>query len=372
MSTTYLTSSDLHRALTLRDLSDPAQGQHAMQVLLGQVVSALTAVWACTTTTVRTPPVVAVRDNYDRLGFDAADVTRDARYTRYLSPTSMLRSHTSADIPHTLERYRACLGPVDELIVIPGRVYRRDVVDRTHVGEPHQVDLWRLRSIPDTSDADLDQMIGLLVEAVLPGARYRTIASAHAYTEGGRQIDVWHDGEWMEIAECGRIHPGVLAGAGLDPSQWSGLALGMGLDRALMLRKGIPDIRYLGAAEARIAAQMQDLDPWRPVSMLPPITRDISVVVEADTDDEKIGDTVRSALHDRVEDIQAIEMLSRTGYDELPARAQLRLGITPGQVNCLVRLTLRPLDRTLTDAEANAIRNDVYLALHQGPLSELA
>ncbi len=99
MSTTYLTASDLHRALTLRDLSDPAQGQHAMQVLLGQVVSALTAVWACTTTTVRTPPVVAVRDNYDRLGFDAVDVTRDTRYTRYLSPTSMLRSHTSADIP---------------------------------------------------------------------------------------------------------------------------------------------------------------------------------------------------------------------------------------------------------------------------------
>lgn len=372
MNTTYLTASDLHRALTLRDLSDPAQGPHAMQVLLGQVVTALTTAWACTTTTVRNPPLVAVRDNYDRLGFDAADVTRDARYTRYISPTTMLRSHTSADIPYTLEGYRACPGPVDELIVIPGLVYRRDVVDRTHVGEPHQVDLWRLRSTPDTTDADLDQMIARLVEAVLPGARYRTVASAHAYTEGGRQIDVWHDDEWMEIAECGRIHPGVLRGAGLDPSQWSGLALGMGLERALMLRKGIPDIRYLRAAEPRIAAQMQDLNPWRPVSMLPAITRDISVVVGAATDDETIGDTVRSRLHDRVEDIESIEVLSRTGHDELPAQAQQRLGLAPGQVNCLVRLRLRPLERTLTDAEANAIRNDVYLALHKGPVLELA
>lgn len=372
MNTTYLIAADLHRALTLRDLSDPAQGPHAMQVLLDQVVSALTTVWACRTTTVLNPPVVAVRDNYDRLGFDAADVTRDARYTRYISPTTMLRSHTSADIPNTLEGYCARIGPVDELIVIPGLVYRRDVVDRTHVGEPHQVDLWHLRSTPDTTEADLDQMIALLVEAVLPGARYRTIASAHAYTEGGRQIDVWHDGAWMEIAECGRIDPGVLTGAGLNPSQWSGLAVGMGLDRALMLRKGIPDIRYLRAAEPRIAAQMQDMDPWRPVSMLPPITRDMSVVISADTGDETIGDTVRTALRDRVEDIESIEVLNRTGYDELPERAQQRLGIVPGQINGLVRLTLRPLERTLTDAEANAIRNEVYVALHAGPILEMA
>ncbi|HEX6514362.1 MAG TPA: hypothetical protein VF049_02220 [Nocardioidaceae bacterium] len=320
----------------------------------------------------RNRPLVAVRENYDRLGFNAGDITRDARYTRYTSPATMLRSHTSADIPRTLERYRACRGPVDELIVIPGLVYRRDVVDRTHVGEPHQVDLWRLRSTPETTDTDLDQMVALLVQAVLPGARYRAVASAHAYTEGGRQIDVWHDGGWMEIAECGRIHPGVLTGAGLDPSQWSGIALGMGLDRALMLRKGIPDIRYLRASEPRIAAQMQDLAPWRPVSMLPAITRDISVVVDADTDDDNIGDTVRSVLGERVEDIESIAVLSRSDYDELPERAQQRLGIAPGQVNCLVRLTLRPLARTLTDAEANAIRNDVYLALHKGPVLELA
>ena len=372
MKPSYLTPSELHRALTLRDLSNPAQGPHAMQILLEHIVSALATAWASTTITVRNPPIVAVHDNYDHLGFDAGSITRDARHTRYISPATMLRSHTSADIPHTLQRYRAHSGPVDELIVIPGLVYRRDVVDRTHVGEPHQVDLWRLRSHPDTTGATLQHMIALLVEAILPGTRYRTIASAHAYTDGGRQIDVWHDGQWMEIAECGRIHPDVLTRAGLRPSRWSGLALGMGLERALMLAKGIPDIRYLRATEPRIAAQMQDLKPWRPVSRLPAITRDLSVVVAPDTDDENIGDTVRSTLHDRVEDIESIQVLSRTDHDELPALAQQRLGVTPGQVNCFVRLTLRPLARTLTYAEANAIRNDVYLALHKGPVLELA
>jgi phenylalanyl-tRNA synthetase alpha chain len=77
-------------------------------------------------------------------------------------------------------------------------------------------------------------------------------------------------------------------------------------------------------------------------------------------------------LHDRVEDIESIQVLNRTDYDQLPARAQQRLGLEPGQVNSLVRLTLRPLARTLTDGEANAIRNDVYLALHKGRVVELA
>ena len=53
----------------------------------------------------------------------------------------------------------------------------------------------------------------------------------------------------------------------------------MGLERALMLRKAIPDIRYLRARDPRIAAQMLTLEPWRHVSPLPPARRDISVVV---------------------------------------------------------------------------------------------
>ena len=94
-----------------------------------------------------------------------------------------------------------------------------------------------------------------------------------------------HHGDWLELAECGLIHPDVLRRSGLDPERWSGLALGMGLERALMLRKEIPDIRYLRSGEPRISAQMADLEPWREVSSLPPVSRDLSVVVGADVPD---------------------------------------------------------------------------------------
>ncbi|WP_460695238.1 PheS-related mystery ligase SrmL [Nocardia thraciensis] len=370
---TYLTPAELARALSVRDVTDPAQGYHAAQGLLDSVIRALSAAWPSTTVrTVRTTPIVAITDNYDLLGYDPADVTRDARYTRYLSPTTMLRSHTSADIPAVLRGYSTAAegNSTDALIVLPGLAYRRDVVDRIHVGEPQQVDLWRLRS-GTTGAGELREMVAHLADAVLPGARWRMVPARHPYTRGGHQVDVWQ-GEWLELAECGLIADHVLRGAGLDPARWSGLALGMGMDRALMLRKGIPDIRYLRAEDARIAGQMVDLSPWRPVSTMPPVRRDLSVVIADDTDDETLGDTVRAALGERAGDIESIHVLTRTRYADLPARARTRLAMSPGQVNALVRLVIRPLTHTLTDAEANALRNEVYRAIHIGPVPELA
>ncbi len=366
----HITTDQLCSALTLRDLTDPAQGEHAVQALLDSVVSTLRSAWDCTVHHVRSSPVVPVRENYDRLGYEPGDVTRARRYTRYVSSTVMLRSHTSAELPSVLDSYAGRVE-VDELIVAPGLVYRRDAVDRHHVGEPHQVDLWRIRSTPGTGDDDMLTMIGRLVEAVLPGAQWRTTKVTHPYTVGGRQIDVLHEGVWLELAECGRIHPEVLRGSGLDPERWSGLALGMGLERALMLRKGIPDIRYLRAQDPRIAGQMLTLDPWRHVSPLPATRRDISVVLDEEEDEETLGDRIRVALGGDTDVVESLEVLGRTTHEDLPEAARSRLGTQVGQVNLLVRIVLRPIDRTLTSEEANAIRNTIYRAVHEGPVLEL-
>ncbi|QDP98184.1 hypothetical protein FOE78_21805 [Microlunatus elymi] len=373
----YLSAAELDRALTLPDLTDPAGGTHAINLIAAEIITALTRHWRIGVDQVRVPPLVSVADNYDRLGYAGADVTRDSRYTRYTSPTTMLRSQTSANIPYALQRYAQPQHaehdqPVDVLITVAGLVYRRDVVDRTHVGEPHQLDLWRLRSTPDTTESDLEEMIMVLVDAVLPGARWRTTPATHPYTLHGRQIDVLQDGQWLELAECGLIHPHVLDSSGLDPNRWSGLALGMGLDRAVMLRKRIPDIRYLRSAEPRIAAQLGDLEPWRPVSMLPPITRDLSVVIDEDTADETLGDAIRESLQDQIDDVESIEILQRTPYAQLPPTARERLGLGGHQLNALVRITVRPLQHTLTDEQANELRNRVYRAIHRGPRLELA
>ena len=367
---TYLSTENLTAALQLRDLTDPADGKHAMQQLLGNVVDALTQSWAIPARWVRTSPLVAVEDNYDRLGFDPTAVTREARYTRYVSPTVMLRSHTTAALPGLLAQM-APDAVSDELNVVPGLVYRRDTIDRTHVGEPHQVDLWRLSSTARLGPDDLTQMLAIVVDAVLPGAAWRAVPAEHPYTVTGRQLDVYVNGDWLELAECGLAAPGLLSSSGLDPNRWSGLAFGMGLDRALMLRKGIDDIRTLRGSEPRIQTQMSDLSPWRPVSTLPPISRDISIVIAADQDDETIGDKIRNSLADRIDDIETVTVVARTPQEALPAAARDRLGTQPGHVNALVRIVIRPLSRTLTDEEANQLRDQIYLAVHEGPILEL-
>jgi phenylalanyl-tRNA synthetase alpha chain len=376
--TTLLSAQDLKGALELRDLSNPADGPHAMQLLLEDMLTALTEAWRCTLDLQRRQPLVSVEDNYDRLGYAAEDITRDARYSRYAAETVMLRSHTSAGIPPALRALAATRGSdaqVDVLLALPGLCYRRDTIDCLHVGTPHQVDLWRITTAAAggrLNEADLQQMIALLIDAVLPGARWRTQPARHPYTCGGLQVDVRTPTGWVELAECGLAAERVLAGAGLDPARWSGLALGMGLDRALMLRKGIDDIRLLRSTDPRITAQLLDLDAWRPVSCQPPVRRDLSIVVDTPVDAELLGDTVRAALGDATDDLEAVSVVTSTGYADLPPAARDRLGLRPDQANVLLRLVLRPLSGTLTDQRANELRDEVYAAVHRGPHREWA
>jgi phenylalanyl-tRNA synthetase alpha chain len=215
-------------------------------------------------------------------------------------------------------------------------------------------------------------MVVRVVAALLPGRQWRVTPAEHPYTVSGLQIDVRSGDDWVEIGECGLALPAILDEAGLDPAGHAGLAMGLGLDRILMLRKGLDDIRLLRSADPRIAGQMLDLSRYRPVSTQPPIRRDLSLVVAGDTTPEELGDGVRAALGERAECVEAIELVSQTDYAALPEAAVARLGIEAGQKNVLVRVVLRDPARTLTHAEANRLRDEIYGALHCGRAHEWA
>jgi phenylalanyl-tRNA synthetase alpha chain len=373
-----LPADTLRRLLHLRDLTDPAQGRHAVQLVVERIETALTAAAGVPLHRHRCGPVVPVEDNYDRLGYAPDAAARDARYSRYVRDDLMLRAHTSAAMPGLHERTAAGelhVGEPDLLLSVPGLVYRRDVVDRQHVGEPHQLDVWRLRrgGGPPLGEDDLVDQIATVVGAALPGRPWRTEARVHPYTTAGRQVDVRaDDGSWIEIGECGLTHPAVLRRAGLDPAVTSGLAMGLGLDRLVMIAKGIDDIRLLRATDRRVASQLLDLGPYEPVSAMPAIRRDLSLAVAAELDDELLGDRVREALGDEARAVESIEVRARTPVSALPAAARARLGAAPPQVNVLVRVTLRDLDRTLTSDEANELRDRVHAALHEGTVHHWA
>jgi phenylalanyl-tRNA synthetase alpha chain len=358
----YLNPVQVRRDLDVRDLSDPAEGAHAIQILIDRAVAGLGRAWGAEVRWCRGPRIVPVADNYDRLGYASEAVTREARYTRYVDATHVMRSHSTAMIPPALRRLSSAPGD-DVLLVCPGIVYRRDAIDWQHTGTPHQLDLWRITRRP-VGSADLDQMISILLGALTPELRHRQQPRVHPYTLNGRQVDVCQDGRWVEVWECGLAHPGVLAAGGL-PGR-SGLALGMGLDRLVMLANRIPDIRLLRSGDPRVTRQMLDLATYQPVSPMPAITRDLSVAVSADDDEETLGDRVRDALGADASSVEEVRVLSATAYRQLPSAAIARLGARPDQKNLLVRVVLRNLDKTLTNQEANTLRDRIYRAIHQG------
>jgi phenylalanyl-tRNA synthetase alpha chain len=131
-------------------------------------------------------------------------------------------------------------------------------------------------------------------------------------------------------------------------------------------KEHIPDIRLLRSSDPRVLSQMLDLAPYRPVSRLPSIRRDLSVAVDEHDSAEDIGDRVRDELGDDATVVEEVTVLSESAHSELPAAAIERLGMTEGQKNMLVSVVIRPLERTLSDDEANHIRDRIYDAIHQG------
>lgn len=358
-----LSPEQLRRDLAVRDLTDPQQGPHAIQQLIDAAVGSLAALWGAEVRWCRGPRVVPIEDNYDHLLFGPEAASREARYSRYVDEHHMLRSHSTAMVPPALRALAA--DPADDvLLVCPGVVYRRDAIDWQHTGLPHQLDLWRLCRSQPMGRSDLDGMIAALLGALVPGHPARGEPRVHPYTLEGRQVDVRAGGQWVEVWECGLAHPRVLALAGLDG--WSGLALGMGLDRLLMLRKSIPDIRLLRSGDRRVASQLHDLAPYVAVSSMPPVRRDLSIALDQDLDAEELGDRVREALGVDADAVEELAVIGHAGYDELPEAARRRLGMSPGQRNLVLRVVLRHLERTLTDHEANVLRDRIYEVLHQG------
>jgi phenylalanyl-tRNA synthetase alpha chain len=366
MQATHTEATSIETLLRLRDLTDPTEGVHCVQLVVDTIEAALTTAWSIPARRDPGERIVRIADNYDRLRYPPDAVTRDRRYSHYVDSGQMLRSHTTARIPALLDDLTR--DDNDILLSVPGICYRRDVIDRHHVGEPHQLDLWRIRLTgPPLTGDDLEGMARVAVTSVLPGHEPSTVPNVHPYTVDGREIYV--DG--VEVGECGVAHPEVLAGAGL-PSTASGLAMGLGLDRLTMLAKGIDDIRLLRSTDGRVLAQLADLTPYRPVSRQPATWRDISVAVDGALDAEQLGDRIRGLLGPRAGAVEEVRVLGETRYEELPDSARIRMGMTPGQKNILLRLSLRDLDRTLTADEANILRDRIYAGLHEGSAHEWA
>lgn len=362
-----MSSERLVASLAIPDMTDTKNGIHAVNLVVQNVNKALkNAYTEALFEEIRSNPEVSAKENFDDLLFPADNAGRSSRYTRYVTTDTVLRTHTSAAIPGWLKKVAREGQVKDTIVVLPGICYRRDVVNKTHCGELHQMDVWRIRrGNPRFHHSDLIHLVETILGSIVPGYKYRANEVKHPYTINGLEIEVLVNGSWLEILECGEAHPTVLENSGLDSREYSGLALGMGLDRLVMIVKGIDDIRILKSEDPRIKRQMLNLNRFVAVSDQPATKRVLSYSTSTDKTEEDVCEEIRDELGQEsiyIEEIQYTEIL----YEELPAKARENLGIHPDQKNIVVTLVFRSPEGSLQRAMVNDWMKRLYPILNKG------
>lgn len=363
----HISKEKVHEATNLADLS--AVEGHALNLIVKLISKNLKDKYKVEPKLEKGNKIVSLSDNFDKLGYPKTEVTLSSRYTRYVSDDQILRTQMTSTIPSLLEAYSKV--PSDETLwVCPGMVFRRDVVDRTHVGEPHQMDIWYVTKKEKMTRTHLLELVEVVVnsmsQALKQPIKFRYNETSHFYTEDGIEVEIYYQGRWLEILECGLAGKDLLQKSGLDPEVYSGLALGMGLDRAAMIIKNIEDIRILRDKDARIQKQMMNLNQFKMVSRLPCIKRDMSIAVDSDKILEDVTETIMDVLKEKNEAVEEVSLVAETHFNELPLVAREKLGMRENQKNMLLRITLRHVSKTLTSEEANTFYTDIYDKINEG------
>ena len=184
------------------------------------------------------------------LGHPARDMY-DTLYVEYGDPMStLLRTHTSPVQIRVMEEEEPPFYSI-----MPGRVFRSDTADATHMPVFHQIEA--LVVDRDITFGDLAGTIEVFTSAYFgKDFESRLRPSYFPFTEPSAEFDIRHPGgKWLELGGCGMVHPEVLKAGGLDPEEWQGFAFGFGLDRLALMRHEIDDLRELFRNDYRFLAQ---------------------------------------------------------------------------------------------------------------------
>jgi phenylalanyl-tRNA synthetase alpha chain len=203
--------------------------------------------------------------NFEALNIPAAHPARGMWDTLYVDlgdpETVLLRTHTSPVQIRVMSEQ-----PPPIYAVMPGRVFRRDTADASHMPVFHQIEgLVIDRGI---SFADLAGTLESFTSAYFGGSIHSRLRPSYfPFTEPSAEYDincVFCEGKgcrtcaqtgWLELGGCGMVHPNVLRNVGLDPEEWTGFAFGFGLDRLALMRHGVDDIREMYTGDVRFLEQ---------------------------------------------------------------------------------------------------------------------
>ena len=196
--------------------------------------------------------------NFTALNVPEDHPARDMQDTFWTkeNPPRVPRTHCTSVTIRELEKM-AKEGITERRMINPGKVFRNEATDATHEAQFYQLDGF---AVGPTGTVTLAHLKGTLErfykEYFGPDARVQLRPSFFGFTEPSIEIWMWfeapgREGRWLETAGAGMLHPNVLKNAGLDPEKTQGFAFGGGLERLIMIKYGIPDVRLFHSGDIR-------------------------------------------------------------------------------------------------------------------------
>ncbi len=196
--------------------------------------------------------------NFTALNVPADHPARDMQDTFWVkdADNKVLRTHTTSVTIRTLEEM-AKTGATSMRIISPAKVFRNEATDMTHEAQFFQLDG---AAVGKTGEVTLAHLKGTFEqfyrEYLGENAQVRFRPSYFPFVEPGVEFDVWFEpkgkeGRWLEVGGAGMLHPNVIKNAGLDPEQYAGFAFGGGLERLIMIKHGVDDVRRFHSGDLR-------------------------------------------------------------------------------------------------------------------------
>ena len=199
--------------------------------------------------------------NFDRLNIKKDHPARDMQDTFWLrdedvSEPTVLRTQTSPVQVRFMESHTPPMR-----MICPGKVFRNEATDATHEAQFYQLE--GLYIDKGVHMGHLKGTIEYFFSKFFSGeVEVRFRPSFFPFVEPGLEVDMMLKGgesklanKWIEVMGAGMIHPHVLKGAGIDPTEFSGFAFGVGIDRLAVMKYGIDDIRHMYSGDARFVNQ---------------------------------------------------------------------------------------------------------------------
>jgi len=268
------------------------------------------------------------------------------------SPDDMLmRTHTSAHQSTLMREGKTAF-------LCTGDVYRRDEIDASHFPVFHQMEgvklfdpelvggamskeEWLASPGCELIAADLKKTLEGLVDELFGPVEKQWRDDYFPFTEPSFELDIYYNGDWMEVLGCGVVHSNVLSNVGLEDRH--GWAFGLGLERLAMVLFKIPDIRLFWSDDKRFTSQFKagDITEFKPYSKFPPCLKDIAFWIPDNFEPNDFFEAGREVCGELVEKMELIDEFTNPKL---------------GKTSHCYRITYRSMERTVTNEEINAMQ----------------